>query len=240
MSINSVFYIDTQNFSTATSVYEDVHLTDLAPDGFYSYNGVYRQQVSGILYDQYACPSCTPATTTSTTSTTTTIAPDCVLTGTAIEQTEPVTTTTVSQVACLADTTIIVQYSNDSENGTNPCPGQGHTCDNATFNLNANGLLVGVAYLSNTQGTNDILNYPPGVTSGYSRYNEFNLTTQQALDIVAAGNNSYIEFSLTCALTSCHTGVAWVTILVNNVQIYNGCPVNNFLKINPCTGVVIP
>jgi hypothetical protein len=50
------FYIDSANFSTATTVYLDSLLTDVAPDGYYSLQGYYRRQVDGALTDVASCP----------------------------------------------------------------------------------------------------------------------------------------------------------------------------------------
>lgn len=52
----SVFYIDTDNFLTAKSVYSDSSLLTKAPDGYYSYSGNYRRQLFGKLQDVIECP----------------------------------------------------------------------------------------------------------------------------------------------------------------------------------------
>lgn len=52
----SVFYIDTDNFLTAKSVYSDSSLLTKAPDGYYSYSGNYRRQLFGKLQDVAECP----------------------------------------------------------------------------------------------------------------------------------------------------------------------------------------
>lgn len=57
MATPSNYYIDTNDFSTAASVWTDLNLTIKAPDGFYSFFGNYRQQLNGILL---AIDSCTP------------------------------------------------------------------------------------------------------------------------------------------------------------------------------------
>jgi hypothetical protein len=147
-------------------------------------------------------------------------------------------------VNCLANMEFIVQYSPTS----GPCPG-GHTCNAATFYLRGNNITIGTVYLSNTGGSNDQFNYPPGVTSGLARYNSLTLTTQQAQDIAASSTGSNISFALVCAtgidqnfgfgFGGCHTNVTWVTLKLNNETIYSGCPNNNFLTINPCTGQVV-
>jgi len=53
-------YINSDDFLTATAVYNDVNLTVLAPDGFYQSAGRYRQQLLGILGPSLACPDCSP------------------------------------------------------------------------------------------------------------------------------------------------------------------------------------
>ena len=50
-----MYYIDSASFSNATSVYLDELLTIIAPDGYYSYNSYYRQQISGNLIDLLPC-----------------------------------------------------------------------------------------------------------------------------------------------------------------------------------------
>ena len=51
----ATFYIDTESFSTATAVWEDSNLTTKAPDGFYSFSGIYRQQFDGLLLSAINC-----------------------------------------------------------------------------------------------------------------------------------------------------------------------------------------
>lgn len=51
-------YINSDNFLTATAVYNDVNLTVLAPDGFYQSGGVYRQQLLGELGGPITCDFC--------------------------------------------------------------------------------------------------------------------------------------------------------------------------------------
>jgi hypothetical protein len=55
MANSSTYYIDTDNFSTATAVWTDVGLTTKAPDGFYSFGGDYRQQFEGFLTPISSC-----------------------------------------------------------------------------------------------------------------------------------------------------------------------------------------
>ena len=53
-------YINSDDFDTATGIYNDVNLTILAPDGFYQSGGRYRQQLQGVLGPSLACPDCSP------------------------------------------------------------------------------------------------------------------------------------------------------------------------------------
>ena len=50
-----MYYIDSNSFNTATSVYSDVALSTKAPDGYYSFNGVYRRQLFGELQELTGC-----------------------------------------------------------------------------------------------------------------------------------------------------------------------------------------
>ncbi len=52
-------FINSSVFLTATSVYDDINLTTLAADGYYQFNGEYRQQLSGILGPLILCEECT-------------------------------------------------------------------------------------------------------------------------------------------------------------------------------------
>jgi hypothetical protein len=193
---------------------------------------------TGVKYPlSCVAPTPTPTSTpTNTPSPTPTATVDCTLDTT-------ITPELTEVVNCLANMEFIVQYSPTA----GPCPG-GHTCNAATFYLRGNNITIGTVYLSNTGGSNDQFNYPAGVTSGYARYNSLTLTTQQAQDIAATSVGGNINFSLVCATPpnvnlgfgngGCHTNVTWVTLKLNNETIYSGCPNNNFLTINPCTGVI--
>ena len=46
------------SFSTATCIFEDINLTTIAPDGFYSVGGFVRELVDGVLLPQQVCGSC--------------------------------------------------------------------------------------------------------------------------------------------------------------------------------------
>ena len=52
------YYIDTTIFSTATAVWTEPTLTTKAPDGYYSFEGDYREQVSGLLGTTIPCLTC--------------------------------------------------------------------------------------------------------------------------------------------------------------------------------------
>lgn len=52
-----IFYIDSVNFSTATTIYLNELLTQVAPDGYYSNGTDYRRQVNGTLIEITPCPA---------------------------------------------------------------------------------------------------------------------------------------------------------------------------------------
>jgi len=58
MCIRDSKFIDSENFATAISVYDDVNLLIKSPDGFYQFNGIYREQVGGFLSPEVICPTC--------------------------------------------------------------------------------------------------------------------------------------------------------------------------------------
>jgi hypothetical protein len=62
MAINSTFYLDAADLTTATAVYLDLLLVNIAPDGFYGDGTITRQQSLGILLTAEACvfPCLTP------------------------------------------------------------------------------------------------------------------------------------------------------------------------------------
>lgn len=152
---------------------------------------------------------------------------------------QPLKLTGQSTVQCLSSMEIIVQYNQS----LGPCPG-GHTCNNAKFHLMANGIVnLGLVNLNNL-GTSlqPGQSRPNNETSGPNRINSFLITPTQAQSIANTDPNGdgFISFSLVCAEAVCHTGVAWTTIKLGGNVIYNGCPTNNFLTINPCTGKIKP
>lgn len=149
----------------------------------------------------------------------------------------PLKLTGQSTVQCLSSMEIIVQYNQS----LGPCPG-GHTCNSAKFNLMANGRInLGLVNLNNAgSALQPGQNRPNNETSGPNRINSFLISPDQAQSIADTDPNGdgFITFSLVCADASCHTGVAWTTIKLGGSVIYNGCPTNNFLTINPCTGKI--
>lgn len=72
MGATNLYYLNGPDLSSATSVFTDIFLTVLAPDGWYSAGGVVREQVGGVLQSAGACTSCgfpctpSPATLTFT------------------------------------------------------------------------------------------------------------------------------------------------------------------------------
>lgn len=152
-------------------------------------------------------------------------------------------------VECLATTTFIVQY-NTIEG---PCP-NGHRCDCATFKLTANNVDLGTVYLSNTSGSTDQKNYPPGEdgetyspNSNFNRYNEIMMSPEQAQAISEAAIDGIVDFSLVCVPSGapecywpsgCHEDVTWIKMVRNDEIIYEGCPDGNFISMNPCTGQI--
>jgi hypothetical protein len=52
------YYIDSDLFDTATSIWLDELQTELAPDGLYMLDGTYRQLLSGVLLDPIPCVGC--------------------------------------------------------------------------------------------------------------------------------------------------------------------------------------
>lgn len=58
MAVNSTYYLNAADLATATSVYLDLALSLIAPDGFYSDGTISREQSLGILLTANACPTC--------------------------------------------------------------------------------------------------------------------------------------------------------------------------------------
>lgn len=53
-------YINSSQFALATAVFTDQALTTLAADGFYSMQGIVREQVNGVLGKSFVCEACAP------------------------------------------------------------------------------------------------------------------------------------------------------------------------------------
>ncbi len=53
-----VYYLNGPSFALATGLFTDEALTVPAVNGYYSQNGLVRQQVSGVLQAQQSCPGC--------------------------------------------------------------------------------------------------------------------------------------------------------------------------------------
>lgn len=58
MTTEGTYYLNAASLALASAVYSDSFLTTLAPDGFYSDSSIVREQVSGVLQVQSACPGC--------------------------------------------------------------------------------------------------------------------------------------------------------------------------------------
>ena len=58
MAVNSTYYLNAADLTTATAVYLDSALSLIAPDGFYSDGVISREQSLGILLTANACPTC--------------------------------------------------------------------------------------------------------------------------------------------------------------------------------------
>jgi hypothetical protein len=69
MAITGIYFIDTSTFETATKIWANSSRSILAPDGYYSINNVYRQQLNGVLLSVINCPIPTPTPTATSTAT---------------------------------------------------------------------------------------------------------------------------------------------------------------------------
>ncbi len=58
MGTTNLYYLNGVDLPSSTAVYTDVLLTTLAPDGWYSFGGVVREQLLGVLQPVVQCPSC--------------------------------------------------------------------------------------------------------------------------------------------------------------------------------------
>lgn len=150
------------------------------------------------------------------------------------EQSVSVELKLMSPEKCLIDLEIEVKYTDEAASENFPCRG-GHNCDNAIFQINLNGVKIGIANLNNS---------PNGLskTSGVIKINE---TT--AKSIVSVDSKKLI-FSLKCLSSSnCHSGTPEIVIKKGGEVIYNACspamergdmkeyPV---LELDPCGNVI--
>jgi hypothetical protein len=116
-----------------------------------------------------------------------------------------------------------------TEFGPAGCSG-GHGCNNAKFELLANGVPVGIFNLNNVGGGQDDQNYPPWVPSNYDGYSRYNSLTISPLEAQAIANanpgSSIITFGFIGApgYPNPHSGEAFVKISQNGLVIYQGCP----------------
>lgn len=157
---------------------------------------------------------------------------------------------------CAAGLTITARYS--AVDG--PC-GHTHFCNAAAWMMKANGVDIGVVNLNNARygqaSQAYYTEYPykdtgslPGKQSSdpHGRRSDLSISSDQARSIAAASPDGTIELSLSCLVPAnrdlgygvgrCHTDTNWVTITRNGQTLYDGCPANNFLKFNPCTGQI--
>jgi hypothetical protein len=58
--VSDTFYIDAEFLELATGIWTDAERTTLAPDGYYSAFGTYRQMLSGELLSPLPCNGCEP------------------------------------------------------------------------------------------------------------------------------------------------------------------------------------
>jgi len=58
MAINAPFFLNSADLATATAVYLDSALSNIAPDGFYGDGTIVREQSSGILLTAEVCGDC--------------------------------------------------------------------------------------------------------------------------------------------------------------------------------------
>jgi hypothetical protein len=163
-------------------------------------------------------------------------------------------------VTCISSLTFIVEYNKSVLNGS-PCAGDSsalfsHGCDQAVFDIRANGVFVGQVNLNNggtIYDTNPNLRRPPNYPSYpganiKDRYGSIALTSAQAQLIAAASTDGLIDFSFDCACvggvnctaSNCHNGIGWVRIVKNlglptQQILYSACPVGAMLQnFNPC------
>ena len=108
---------------------------------------------------------------------------------------------------CLTGLKIDVNYYKQP-NSAFPCRGR-HVCDQALFDVNFNGITIGVANLNNA-------------ADGGDRLNSFTVTAEQSKKILG-GKCKDINISLKCKYKSCHSATPEITISKGN-YVYPGFP----------------
>jgi hypothetical protein len=210
------FYINAATFATATALYTSQIFIpgNLAPDGWYSVNGEYRQQVAGVLGAITDCPNCNPDCVTVGTAREVSQTYDCVTVGTAIEVITPPVFDCLDGLIVetiyldnLADIPLLKPEYVAPPNTPTIWIGT-HQCNRALFEVFGNGVYIGASKLNNDGGVagidvspeegipvcQDFVNRPddiaissPWTGSVRSRYSKTILTAEQALDIALAG-----------------------------------------------------
>ena len=149
------------------------------------------------------------------------------------EQSVAVELKLMSPEKCLIDLEIEVKY-DSTKNAKFPCRG-GHNCNDAMFQINLNGVEIGIADLNNS---------PKGLskTSGVIKINE---TTAKAIISV---DSKKLIFSLKCLSSSnCHSGTPEIIIKKRGEVIHNACSpamergdMNEYpvLELDPCGNVI--
>ena len=149
------------------------------------------------------------------------------------EQSVAVELKLMSPEKCLIDLEIEVKY-DSTKNAAFPCRG-GHNCNDARFQINLNGVEIGIADLNNS---------PKGLskTSGVIKINQ---TTAKAIISV---DSKKLIFSLKCLSSSnCHSGTPEIVIKKGGEVIYNACSpamergdMNEYpvLELDPCGNVI--
>jgi hypothetical protein len=131
------------------------------------------------------------------------------------EQSVAVELKLMSPEKCLIDLEIEVKY-DSTPNAAFPCRG-GHNCNDAMFQINLNGVEIGIADLNNYISKRDPVN-GTSKTSGVIKINE---TTAKA---IIAVNKKKLIFSLKCLSSSnCHSGTPEIVIKKGGEVIYNEC-----------------
>ena len=150
------------------------------------------------------------------------------------EQSVAVELKLMSPEKCLIDLEIEVKYTNEAPSKKFPCRG-GHNCNDAMFQINLNGVEIGIADLNNS---------PKGlsITSGVIKINE---TTAKAIISV---DSKKLIFSLKClSSNNCHSGTPEIVIKKRGEVIHNECSpamkrgdMNEYpvLELDPCGNVI--